>query len=386
MNKPKRNLSGNWSKKSRDFSIRTREARKYRKARADALLFLGLVTVLVWVVMFLIKHFAFGVDWRGLFDDILANILGILPPIVIFNFAYEYITRDSVSEETSAKIAEVLMSDADTIALFDEEPKKQFLIATLNSLVEDKQEADMIYGVMEPYIEQIYNIRKNFEYEIVVKEYREKEGDYAPDQYFKIKETLSYRKIYMGNNHVPNHIRVGFMTNLADLDRELHEENYIFRENLSLKEEDVRKLMEKSGEELRQWVKNIMHIHVMVNGESCKLQTVSGQDGVVDMEFELARDLTEEREMDFSIEFVMPQLRSKMDFLVSVSEPTYNPYIKFDYPEDIVDVEMFPFMNDGKESLIQNAQNDMGECRIRLRDKWIYPISGVVFILKEKEV
>lgn len=379
----KRNLKNDWNKNRRDFSIRTNQARQYRKMRQKAMIFLGIITICIWIVMFLIKHFVFGVEWDGLFNDILANILGILPPIIIFNFAYEYITRDSVSEETSAKIAEVLMSDADTIALFDEEPKKQFLIATLNSLVENKQEVDMIYGVMEPYIEQIYNIRKNFEYEIGVKEYRQ--GDkYSPEKYFKVRENLHFQKIYMGNNRAPSQIRVGFMTDLAELDEKLRSQEYIFRENLSMTPEDIGEIMKMSKEELLRWVAEELHLKVMINGDICSLYSAVMMGNCLSLDFNMPKDFGGSNEMSFGIEFVMPQLRDKMDFLVSISEPTYNPYIKFDYPEDIVDVEMFPFMNDGAEALVKNAQNDMGECKIRLRDKWIYPISGVVFVMKEK--
>lgn len=369
----------------RDFTIRRDEARRYKKKRQDAMIFLCVLTSFIWLFMFVIKHFMFGVEWMGLFDDILANILGILPPIIIFNFAYEYITGESNSEETSARIAGVLMSDADTIALFDEEPKKRFLIATLNSLVENQQEADMIYGIMEPYIEQIYNIRKHFEYEIAVHEYRQ--GDrYDCNKYFKIKESLNYHKIYMGNNKVPQQIRIGFITTLKSLDEALHNEEYMFRENLSMEEEELTKIAKMDPAQRLEWLRDELHLRVLINGEACEMNGSSMNGSCLDITFDVGPScITVANEINFGVEFVMPQLRSKMDFLVSISEPTYSPYIKFDYPEDIVDVEMFPFMNDGVEAMVKNAQNDMGECRIRLRNKWVYPISGVVFVMKEKK-
>ena len=114
------------------------------------------------------------------------------------------------------------------------------------------------------------------------------------------------------------------------------------------------------------------------------MQRVSVNGNSLDIEFDVPKELKGDNKLDFGVEFMMPQLRSKVDFLVSISEPTYNPYIKFDYPEDLVDVNMFPFMNDGIEALVKNAQNDMGECKIRLRDKWVYPISGIVFVMREK--
>ena len=85
---------------------------------------LALITLVAWVVflavkLLILKNRGENFDFGIVLDGIIDNLLGILPPIIIFNFAYEYLTQDYISDEMSEQITRTLMSDPRAIARFD---------------------------------------------------------------------------------------------------------------------------------------------------------------------------------------------------------------------------------------------------------------------------
>lgn len=84
---------------------------KNRKSRKYATIMLALFTLIAWVIFLAIKLLILSsrgeeFDFSIVLDGIIDNLLGILPPIIIFNFAYEYLTQDYVSEEMSEQITQ----------------------------------------------------------------------------------------------------------------------------------------------------------------------------------------------------------------------------------------------------------------------------------------
>ena len=123
----------------------------YKKNKKRMMGILILATILVWIILLLLKIFVWELSLSDLLDDITANILGILPPLLIFNFAYEKLTQDISAIEMSEQITETLMSDPDTIALFTEEQRRGFINSTIASLV-DKGACEMVQGALDPYL------------------------------------------------------------------------------------------------------------------------------------------------------------------------------------------------------------------------------------------
>ena len=108
---------------------------KKRKSLKSITITLAIITTAVWLIMLLAKHIISGINFSDLLDDIIANILGILPPIILFNFLYEYLTREHVADEMTEQITKTLMSSPETIELFDDEAKRTFVRTIVQALV-----------------------------------------------------------------------------------------------------------------------------------------------------------------------------------------------------------------------------------------------------------
>lgn len=342
---------------------------------------LAFITTAVWLILLLFKFIWTGVDFASLFDDILANILGILPPIILFNFLYEYLTKEHVADEMTEQITQTLMSNPKAIDLFDEQPKKEFVRTTIQTLV-GEEESEMVYGVVEPYLNMHYNIRRFFRYSVTLRDYT---GNplFPSERYMRVYEDLKYKKHYIGDNTLEQHFQLGFFVNNDELDRELHGQTYLFRENLTLDSSELSTMAAWPQDTQTDFVEKEMSLRVFVDDAPCLLQQVSiTQNGIL-VDFLSGHD-TGKRELKIEIMFNMPQRKGYSEFLVSIGEPTYSPNIQLSYPESTMQVTMFPFLNDGDECLVQNAMRNTGSCDIYLQDKWVYPMSGVVFIVQDK--
>lgn len=355
--------------------------KKKRRGMKSITIMLFIITTAVWLILLLAKYIISGVNFSSLLDDIIANILGILPPIILFNFLYEYLTREHVADEMTEQITQTLMSNPETIDLFDENPKKSFVRTTIQTLVGD-EECDMVYGVVEPYLEMQYNIRRFFRYSITLRDYGN-DSLFPPDLYMRVYEDLQYKKHYIGDNGLPQIFQIGFFVSNEELDKELHGQTFLFRENLKIRHSELEMLSALSAEEQFRFVTEQMSLNVLVEDVRCAVQQVSiSQDGIR-VSF-LSQHDVKNRNLKVEVMFNMPQLKGHSEFLVSISEPTFSPMIQLSYPENSMRVTMFPFLNDGEECLVQNAMRNTGSCDIYLQDKWIYPMSGVVFIVDEK--
>ncbi len=355
--------------------------KKKRKGIKSITIMLAIITTAVWLILLLAKYIISGVDFSSLLDDIIANILGILPPIILFNFLYEYLTREHVADEMTEQITQTLMSNPETIDLFDADPKKSFVRTTIQTLVGD-EECDMVYGVVEPYLEMQYNIRRFFRYNITLRDYSS-DPLFPTELYMRVYEDLTYKKHYIGDNGLSRAFQIGFFVNNEELDKELHEQTFLFRENLKIRPSELEALTLLSPEEQIRFAAEQMSLNVFIDDVKCAIQQVSISHSGIVVSFLSAHD-EDNRNLKIEVMFNMPQLKGYSEFLVSISEPTYSPMIQLSYPESTMNVTMFPFLNDGAECLVQNAMRNTGSCDIYLQEKWIYPMSGVVFIVQDK--
>lgn len=365
----------------------------FRKEKRKGFIILGSVTVIVWLIVFVIRvvnTLKAGGTMESIMDnlfvDILNNILGIIPPILLFDFGLEYLNRDYASKEMSRQISEVLMGDSQIIGLFDDKAKRDFLNATITALVEnDANESKMAQGAIEAYITEKYDIRPKFKYHIDVRNCN-KSSFFNPDDYILIAEELNYEKVYIATEPIEKRFHIGFFVENSELDKQLRQHNYIMREALSLLDSDFERL---KNSDKRSWIKfaeDELRISALIDDEKCVVSDVVVDDNGIDIEFERTDYSSSDKanQQKVSLSFVMPQQKNNLSFLVSISQPSYEPEIRFTFPHDMYDVKTFPFFDDKVSTSVKDATKETGVYHLDVKDKWVHPMSGVVFLLNEK--
>ncbi len=354
---------------------------KNRKSMKYVTVMLVIVTVLLWLLCLAVEYIlgsrSGDFEFLAIMETVAENLIGILPPLIIFNFAYEYFTKLYVSEEISEKIAETMMSNTDVIDRFSDESKKDFVFASLNSIL-NKEKGEVVYNIIKPYIDFEFNIRRNFKYFISLDEYRGKNWLFSCDDYYAVTERISYTKVLSSNKTFQSVFKLGFFVQDADLDEKLKADTYLFRENLQIKNQDLIRLIALTDEEKLDFVKNQLALKVLINKTAAQLVSVEIGENGIELVFETVHlNLTEAQ---VEIYFVMPQLKSKNKFLVSIPEPTCKVDISFYYPRDYLNVTLIPFLN-GEYNSKDAVQVD-GVRNIEF-DNWVIPMSGAVFIWEE---
>lgn len=361
--------------------------KELRKNLKTATIMLASVTTVVWLILGIVKFLLGEMDVRELFDDILSNILGILPPIIIFNFAYEYITKDYMADEISEEITQTLMSNPRALDAFDKDIKREFVKSTISSLV-GAEKIDAVYGAIEPYLIYQHNIRSSFEYTVELRNYnpeternKTRYSFFDPNSYYKIKEKFSCHKLLTGYAPKTSVFKIGFFSNLTQLDNELKNQSFLFRENLCISEEDLAELSSMTPDEKKEYVIDSMKLNVYLNKIKADIVdcTIDGHGIIIDLKTATFIDSQQEIEMD--IVFYMPQLKKNCEFLVSITEPTFEPKINLIYDENTMNVRTYPFLNE-ESDLLERATQMPGEVSICPRG-WIYPVKGVVFIIDQ---
>lgn len=351
---------------------------------------LALITLVAWVVflavkLLILKNRGENFDFGIVLDGIIDNLLGILPPIIIFNFAYEYLTQDYISDEMSEQITRTLMSDPRAIARFDKGAKETFIHSTLLSMLKEEQ-GEMVYGMIKPYLKHDYNIRKNFEYKFVISEYTN-DSIFSPDEYLKIQERLTYKKYYMTANVFDKRFKIGFFLEELELDSALKNHQFLFREDLKIHKKELDRMIAMDNTQRKSFVLEGMRLKVFINNIEAKLDDVVIDEAGILLDMSCGGDSSDGellRDVTVEIGFIMPMLKSNCKILASISEPSYSPIIDLSYPEDKYKVTMLPFLNGNTSS--KDAMHYDGLCEIVVNDDWIMPMSGVAFLISEKQV
>ncbi len=360
--------------------------RRLKKDLKTATIMLAAVTTVVWLALIIVKYFVSGMEPVELFDDIVSNILGILPPIIIFNFAYEYVTKDYMADEISEEITQTLMSNPSALDAFDKDIKREFVKSTISSLV-GPEKIDAVYGAIEPYLIYQHNIRSVFEYTIEIRNYKPEQetsdawGIFNTEDYYKVKEKFICQKLLTGYAPKTNVFKIGFFSDLSQLDSELKNQNFIFRENLRISESALDMLCAKTDEEKLDYVINSMKLNLFLNNIKAEVIgcTIDANGIIVDLK--TSTFINSNDDIKMNIGFYMPQLKKNCEFLVSITEPTFTPKINLIYDENTMRVRTYPFLNE-EADLLERATQMPGEVSIA-PSGWIYPIKGVVFIVDE---
>lgn len=369
---------------------------RMKNVRSLTILFF-IITAIIWVSLLLVKMVFFEFDPNALFDDIVSNILGILPPIIIFNFVFEYFAQKYESDEISEKIADTIMGKSGIMSRFKDEQKIDFIKSTISTMV-DPEAAEMTSAVIYPYITNSYNTRTYFKYSIILRDY-ENSPIFDKKRYMKVYEDFKFTKKYINNENLPQDFHVGFITSNHELDSALRNQDYIFQENLSIDDKEIQMFLATDPKEWKKLVMEEMQLTVYIDDIKAEITDVDFSPAGIDIALHsdhvtkptrryanaAAEKSVSKAEHTVEISFAMAQLKGHSEFMVSINEPTFAPIIQLSYPETTMNVKAFSFLNDGDESSVERATHNVGTYEFCIQNKWIYPVGGVVFVIDNIE-
>lgn len=389
-----------------------RKAHKRNKKLGYIILYISVLFIIVIGEVILFKIDPNASLWE-LFKDMIGNLMGVLAAFLVFDIVHEKITKDSYAAEVSEQILETMMYNQEVIDLYESDQKKVFINTFVDSVVEDEDATDMISNYLDNYLltKKDYEdssvsprdcrIRTAFSYRFGVVARRKNAfsalqlNPDGSDPYFYVQEELSYTVKFLaekGNNLNSTKVKYGFVFDNKSLDKALREnhrensfENCIFRETLELNEVDINYIAGIAKEE----VISMFRPHITIDGNKGNISNAEiAKDkkgnvfGIV-FEFDVTYDVNT-MQHDVDILFQMPKKWNSI-LEVCIVEPTKSPKISLSYNEDIMDVDMFSFLNKNDSTSYDNSvEEDNGVFSISISNEWVFPISGIAFFIKKK--
>lgn len=370
------------------------KALKREKTRNYVILYT--TVLLVWIVLVIISFLKGFFSGEDFIVNIVNNIIGILPPILIFDFFNEKLTRDASAVEMSTKITETLMSNPETMDLFTVDQRKDFIKSAITSILGDYDAAEMVNDNLVNYLntDMNYRIRTDFDYNFELSNTLPSafEGIFkSPDEYFYVQEKLHYKVKYLSenqNNTNSKIIKLGFIFDNNSLDSALREKesdeifkNCIFRESLDVSADDLIKLKEIVTD--KNAYQKLFKVDLQIDTYKGILDNVMIYNEGIVCSFKVDHDI-EAMEHTIRIIFHIPKRWNSL-IEVALVDPVKAPRISVSYPEDEMIVDMFSFLSKGEESSLEVAHEHLnGIYDIAITNEWIYPISGMVFKVDKK--
>lgn len=370
------------------------KAVKREKTRNYVILYT--TVLLIWIALMIYSFARNFFSGQEFVVNIVNNLIGILPPILIFDFFNEKLSRDSSAVEMSTKITETLMSNPETMDLFTKEQRKDFITSAVASIVKDPDAVEMVTDNLRNYLDSnmCYRIRTSFDYNFELDDDMPAVFDSIIENksdYFYVQEKLHYKVKYLSdsvNNTASEIIKIGFIFDNVKLDSALREksdgdvfENCIFRESLDIKLEDLERLKEVISD--KEAFQRLFKVDLQVDSFKATLDSVTVYNEGIVCAFRSGHDI-KASEHAIRIIFHIPKIWNSL-IEVALVDPVKAPKISVSYPEDAMDVDMFSFLSKGKESSLEVAHEHFnGIYDIVLTNEWIYPISGMVFKVNRK--
>lgn len=369
-------------------------AAKREKRRNYAILYV--LTLAVWVGLVIYSFINNLLTFNELIVDIIISLVGVLPPILLFDFFNEKLSKDASAIEMSNKITETLMSNPETLDLFTAEQKEQFILSTIQSIAKDEDVTEMINDSVHNFLfsSKDLRIRSQFFYDFELHENLPAAFDgyiHNKSDYFYVQEKLNYKVKYisdLANTTKANYIKIGFSFSNSYLDSALREnganpffENCIFREALDIKSCDIDNF--KTAISDKTLFQQLFKLDLQIDHFSGCLENVEVSDYGVVCLFKVDHDV-DAKEHQIRVIFHMPKIWGSA-LEVSLVDPVKAPKISLSYPEDSMTVEMYSFLSKNKESSIEIAHEHLnGIYDVALSNEWVYPISGIVFTINKK--
>ena len=266
-------------------------------------------------------------------------------------------------------------------ALLPEELKAKILRGAIDSFL-DEWNGKIFNSILDRMSGAVYNIRTKFRYEIEIDDgFRFRGIDIDEEKYYELSETFSYSKKFLKG--APDKVFwLSFVTNLDELDSALRDENFFFSENLLMDREDVKLLSALSDEEKEEFYLSTMRAKINVNGSVLSPMKVLIDESGVFAKYEMTDELLASSDtFDVKIRFRIPQRDGDGYFFASISEPTYSPFIRFSYPEDLYELTMIPFLN--RSVTAKDTKIFDGVRELSVENEWVLPVSGAIFLIKK---
>lgn len=319
-------------------------------------------------------------------------------------------------KEAASEIAEAienyLSENADRaevlarIDTYSNRQKEAFVRSNISSIVKDPFAADMVNDFLDSYLKRDNDcrLRTNFSYQFILS--ANLPDEYAclkqRTDYFLVHEMLTYEVKFltekMNNLKTENGIVcIGFPYDNSSLDKFLRDSipnqqqdeefgNCVFRESLCINPEDIEYFSGLSSEELKQQFAKMFKPHLSIDGNSGELNSVEAYPYGIIAKFKFEDRVAAKPENDIhtvDIVFYMPKLWQGV-LEVALVDPTRNPKISIDYPEDLMHVDMYSFLNKGDDTSYDNTHiEDNGMYRVVLNNTWVFPVSGVMFTINK---
>lgn len=369
---------------------RNSDSRKKRKNhKRQILIFLLIFTILVWMVLLTSVVIAdlqnadgktAGDVLKTIVRNVADNMLGILPPILLFDFTLEFLTQDDSAEEVSEQITSALMGQSDTLDLFTEKARNEFLNATISSLCNrDEDRTNAAIAALKPYLSTGGSIRENFRYRLRL--YRNHpvhdfENYFNDRDYWCLSETLEYTHKYIALREPTDSFKIGFFVNGASLDEHLCNEDFLFREALLVLPEDLKALCALPEQQQLHFVTKEMGLSAEIFDSPCKIKNVEISTYGIVVDFLSPIPFLHEP-FKFEVSFFIPQLSSVLP-PIYITSATHDVRIELIYPPEHCDISIIPFFDCADGHLVARADRQDGSCNVELNG-WVSPMSGVAF-------
>lgn len=362
-----------------------------REKRNISLLFLWIL-ILFFIITLLINFLVGGYTWKKLFLDLINAMIGIMIPLVLFNVAFEYFTKNQQNREISDTLAETLMANKQVIDRFSTDAKKHFIKHSTESILGETNGSMLYSTLIQPYLNHKYNFRRNFKYYISYTDKPNISYDhmneelasmfFASSDYYWVSQELSFIRHLNNINLEDRSIFIGFSYKESTLDALYNRQSFLFRENLWLKDDHIGFLQNLDTNKMEKFVNDILRFKLTLNGVTIQGKVTKVDDEGFYLLFEIPSsiELLKNKEYKFKMQFEMPQVKNQRKFIAVVSEPTHNVEILFSHIQNKVKVIAIPFFDDPEA--LSFLPNETVKINI---DRWVLPRAGVVFIWDEKE-
>lgn len=404
------------SKKNSDPKKRILKRGK-RKSRV----FLYIITLALAIIGASYLVFSKTYTVKELIKSLLESAVGVFCAFLLFDIVNNWLTQDIYAEEISQKILDTIRLYPDTLEVYNDQQKREYLNSVANSIFNDSDVNDYVSYFLSTNLyskedllsstlsEACSRIRTSFDYTFNITTKRAKSFNKLAsprgkkDPYVYVSETLTFKVKYLtdkGNFTSKKEIKLGLIYNDESLDTFLRGfgddkiadllKDCIFREHLNIEEEDKQLFsdLKNKPDELRALVSEMFDPILKINHNDCSLASVeigniNGKEYGLILKY-IGNHNCSAMEQLIWINFQIPQKWDEV-LEVAIVEPTKSPKISVKYDQDEMMLEMFSFLNRHKTSSYSNvAQDTSGKFNISLDNEWITPFGGVVFHIKKR--
>lgn len=322
-------------------------------------------------------------------DKFIDAVVSSFITFLIFNIIYEVFAKNQLLKELQLVVIKAFVDKSDGLKRLDKDEKEDIIKNSIISIINEEKGKLVFDALVEPYLDGKYNFRRDFNYQINIKDLKENltisndSNFISPNDYYLIHQNISYSRTYHGE--ITKQLCVGFAFDEATLDAWMSQDKFFFRELLSLKKEHLALLITLDEHELLTLLKDFFDFSAFYycdeNANRVDWDFISvtkDQSGFV-ICFDLAnlnKNLCLENKQKFKINFRMPQLKTCRHFLITIPEPTEKPQIRFEYNDNMRNVTPFTFFSNTINRDFKEITHNTVSLNIK---KWVFPKSGVIF-------